>query len=208
MTTDSETPAEYRSGRCVGLDRLDYTPVAGVPERYDGDAAEATALIYFSLGMPSYMSRFDRPDCGVLGTTGLSKGVGLSHRNIVANIAMLGSAYLINGTNRDVTITGVPLFHVLGGLHLMTFSLFKGMPVVLLPRFVLEEYLECIEKYRVSVRAGPPLALLTALNERTRRSSPPYPRSCSCSRTIRSSTSTTSPRSACSALAPLPCRPR
>ena len=208
MAPGSETPAEHKSGGWVGLDGLDYTPVASVPERFDGDAAEATALIYFSSGMLYYIIIFDRSDCGVIGTTGLSKGVELSHRNIVANLAMLSSVYILNGANRDVTITAVPLFHVLGGLYLVMFSLFKGTPVVLLPRFVPEEYLGCVEKYRVSVRTEPLLVLLTALNGRARRSSSLCLRSCFSSRTTRSSTSTTSPRSAFSASAPHPCRPR
>ncbi|EKM61768.1 uncharacterized protein PHACADRAFT_204921 [Phanerochaete carnosa HHB-10118-sp] len=146
VAPNSEVPSEYRTGSWINLDRLDCTPVPCIPERFDDDASEATTLIYFSSG-----------------TTGLSKGVELSHRNVVASITQLVSVDLYNATNRDVTITGIPLFHVLGGLYLVMFSLFKGVPVVLLPRFVPDEYLACIEKYRVStiITAPPVLLLLT-----------------------------------------------
>ena len=50
MSSDAEIPAEQRARGWVTLDRLDYTPMASVPERFDGDQADATALIYFSSG--------------------------------------------------------------------------------------------------------------------------------------------------------------
>ena len=50
MAPDAEISHELRTAGWVGLDRLDTTPVPGVPERFDGDAADATALIYFSSG--------------------------------------------------------------------------------------------------------------------------------------------------------------
>ena len=50
MSSDAETPAEHKARGWVALDRLDFTPVASVPERFDGDHADATALIYFSSG--------------------------------------------------------------------------------------------------------------------------------------------------------------
>lgn len=146
LAVEGALPQELRTAGWVGLDALDCTPVAGVPERMDGDAADATALIYFSSG-----------------TTGLSKGVELSHANVVANLTLLSSVYLYNTLNREVTITGVPLFHVLGGMYLVLFSAFKGVPVVLLPRFEPREYLGCVQRYRVTtiITAPPVLLFLT-----------------------------------------------
>ncbi|GJE97813.1 acyl--CoA ligase [Phanerochaete sordida] len=148
LAPDGEVPHELRTAGWVGLDRLDTTPVLGVPERFDGDEADATALIYFSSG-----------------TTGLSKGVELSHANLVANITLLSAVYMYNANNDDVTITGVPLFHVLGGLYLVMFSLFKGVPVVLLPRFVPAEYLACVQKYKVTTIITAPPVLLFLTND-------------------------------------------
>lgn len=147
VSAEHETPGEYRAGGWATLDTLDYTPVAGLPERFDGDAARATAFIYYSSG-----------------TTGLSKGVELTHANVCANLAQLRAVHSYFQTNRDVTITGIPLFHVLGGQTLLLYSFLRGVPVVLLPRVVPEEYLGCIERYRVSVIITAPPVLLMLTN--------------------------------------------
>ena len=51
ISSSDETPVEYKTGGWVTLDRLDFTPVPSVPERFDGDDADATAIIYFSSGV-------------------------------------------------------------------------------------------------------------------------------------------------------------
>lgn len=40
----------------TGMDALDCAPVPGVPEAFDGDAADASAFIYFSSGAPLSLS--------------------------------------------------------------------------------------------------------------------------------------------------------
>ena len=51
ISPSSEVPPELTSAGFVNVDKLDYTPVKTVPERFDGNASQATAFIYFSSGM-------------------------------------------------------------------------------------------------------------------------------------------------------------
>ncbi|GJE91085.1 AMP binding protein [Phanerochaete sordida] len=146
VSPEAETPPEDAAGWAT-LDTLVYDPVPGLPERFDGAAADATAFVYFSSG-----------------TTGLSKGVELSHANVGANLAQMRAVHAYFQTNRDVTVTGIPLFHVLGGQTLILFSLLRGVAVVLLPRVVPAEYLACIARYRVSVIITVPPILLMLTN--------------------------------------------
>lgn len=97
------------------------------------------------------------------GTTGLSKAVALSHRNIVALLAQVGPNWHYYQHGRDSLLAVVPLFHVLGGVILVMFSYFKGIPVVILPRFEPDLFLGTIQKHKISVLVlVPPLLNLLA----------------------------------------------
>jgi malonyl-CoA/methylmalonyl-CoA synthetase len=67
------------------------------------------------------------------GTTGRSKGALLLHRNLVANIAALTSAW--HWTEQDRLLLTLPLFHAHGLMVGMHGTLFKGSTVVLRRRF-------------------------------------------------------------------------
>ena len=70
------------------------------------------------------------------GTTGLPKGVMLTHRNLVANLAQ--SAPMI-GVNPDDRILAVlPFFHIYGMNVLMNGGLHHRAPVITMPKFDLE----------------------------------------------------------------------
>ncbi|HEY6793610.1 MAG TPA: AMP-binding protein [Kineosporiaceae bacterium] len=95
------------------------------------------------------------------GTTGGSKGVMLTHRNLVANIAQtLGAAGL---TADDVVIAVLPFFHIYGMQVLMNCGLRSGATVVTLPRFDLGQFLEAHQRYRVTRSfVAPPIVLALA----------------------------------------------
>lgn len=95
------------------------------------------------------------------GTTGLPKGVMLSHRNLVANLIQAGEALTVN---RDDTLVGcLPFFHIYGMTVIMNLGLRNGATIVTMPRFDLAEFLELIERHRVSVGfVVPPIALALA----------------------------------------------
>jgi acyl-CoA synthetase (AMP-forming)/AMP-acid ligase II len=95
------------------------------------------------------------------GTTGVSKGVMLSHRNLVAN--MTQSEPLLAVSPEDVLIAVLPFFHVYGLCVIMNLGLLAGATLVTMPRFELEEFLDLLERHRVThAYVVPPIALALA----------------------------------------------
>ncbi len=95
------------------------------------------------------------------GTTGLPKGVQLSHRALVANVTQTQTVLGINAG--DTIVAVAPFFHSLGFVILMNASLSEGATVVSLPRFELEGFLQAIQDHRATFTVVvPPIALALA----------------------------------------------
>jgi len=94
------------------------------------------------------------------GTTGLSKGVVLTHRNFIAASVMIGMDDDLAGEQDDVYLCVLPMFHVFG-LAVVTYAaLRRGSAVVVMERFELEALLKAIEKQRVTkLWVVPPILL-------------------------------------------------
>ena len=69
------------------------------------------------------------------GTTGLPKGVMLSHYNLVANVYQLLGPNAARLTPDDVMLCFLPLYHIYGLTVALTLSLILGSTLVLMPRF-------------------------------------------------------------------------
>jgi acyl-CoA synthetase (AMP-forming)/AMP-acid ligase II len=94
------------------------------------------------------------------GTTGLPKGVMLTHRNLVANIAQINA--LESGEN-EIGIGVLPFFHIYGMVVVMNSILYAGGTVVTLPRFELLQFLDTMQKYRITCAyLVPPIILALA----------------------------------------------
>jgi acyl-CoA synthetase (AMP-forming)/AMP-acid ligase II len=95
------------------------------------------------------------------GTTGLPKGVMLTHYNLVANLRQCEGMQGFDGfAEQDVVIAALPFFHIYGMVVIMKFALAQGGTLVTMPRFDLTEFLGFIQKYRVSILPiVPPIVL-------------------------------------------------
>jgi 4-coumarate--CoA ligase len=92
------------------------------------------------------------------GTTGLPKGVMLTHTNLVANLAQCRPV-MQYGEN-EVALAVLPFFHIYGMQILMNGLLAEGVPVVTMPRFDMEQALGLIEQHKVTqFFAVPPIVL-------------------------------------------------
>jgi acyl-CoA synthetase (AMP-forming)/AMP-acid ligase II len=95
------------------------------------------------------------------GTSGLSKGVMLTHRACVANVLQQRSA--VPFAPQDRTIAVAPFFHATGFGVVANGALHAGATVVTMPRFDLEAFLGLIEEHRITkMIVVPPIVLALA----------------------------------------------
>lgn len=97
------------------------------------------------------------------GTTGLQKGVMLTHRNIVANLVQSEVAFDGGLRSDDVQLGVLPFFHIYGMVVIMNLAIRLGAKVVTVPRFDLEQYLALTQKHKVTIGyVVPPIVLALA----------------------------------------------
>jgi len=95
------------------------------------------------------------------GTTGLAKGVMLTHRNLVAEMSTAGGRPDIAfPSESDTLIAFLPYFHIYGIVMFLSFGLGCGATIVSMPRFDLEQYCELIQRYRATyLHLVPPVVI-------------------------------------------------
>lgn len=147
VTTDEVAPAGCTS----------FWEVVGAAEEMEEEEAAAAAVEEELVALP-FSS----------GTTGLPKGVMLTHKNLVSSIAQQ-----VDGDNpnlhlkagEDVVLCVLPLFHIFALNSVLLCALRAGAATVLMPKFEMGVMLQMIERHRVSMAAVvPPLVLALAKN--------------------------------------------
>lgn len=101
------------------------------------------------------------------GTTGLPKGVILTHKSLITSVAQQvdGENPNLYLTPDDVVLCVLPLFHIYSLNSVLLCSLRAGAGVLLMQKFEIGTLLEFIQRYKVSVAAVvPPLVLALAKN--------------------------------------------
>jgi acyl-CoA synthetase (AMP-forming)/AMP-acid ligase II len=119
--------------------------VAGEPEPVEIDPEKDLAALPYSSG-----------------TTGLPKGVMLTHFNLTSNVRQgLATGYLIRDS---VLLDFLPFYHIYGLTILMNSGFAIGATQVVMPRFDPELTLSLVEKHRVTNLFVVPPALLVLAN--------------------------------------------
>ena len=138
---------------------------AGIEEVFVfGDAEGATAFeTLLGIGQDAPEVLIDAAEDVVAlpyssGTTGLPKGVMLTHRNIVANISQCLPIERLEP--EEVTVGILPFYHIYGMTIILSMALENGATVVTMPQFEMEDFCQLVETH--GIQSGylvPPIIL-------------------------------------------------
>jgi acyl-CoA synthetase (AMP-forming)/AMP-acid ligase II len=170
---DSEEKVEATLALCPGaITTVVYTGGKAGEQRRAGSLAWADLLASSSGPAPEQAAVDLARDVAVLpfssGTTGVPKGVMLSQRNLVTNnvtIAASDAEYMIraSGTNQEVTIGVLPMFHIFGLNVTMSGGLHHGAKHVVVPSFNPAQFVRLMTEHRPTfLHLVPPLASFLA----------------------------------------------
>ncbi len=96
------------------------------------------------------------------GTTGVSKGVMLTHRNLVANATHAQFAQPMTGDDRYLIMA--PMFHAAGSVSVLQ-SIFLGATQVIVPAFDPATMLDLVESERITQSLGVPTMVAATVEE-------------------------------------------
>jgi PAS domain S-box-containing protein len=81
-------------------------------------------------------------------TTGLPKGVMLTHYNLVASLLQVQAAERMRAS--EIVLGVMPLYHIYGFNVVMNLTLSAGATLVMLERFEIQPFLDALQTYRVT----------------------------------------------------------
>lgn len=118
------------------------------------DASPDVALSFDDIAMYQYTG----------GTTGISKGVTLTHGNLSKQVQQIAAWFPLFEPGTQVMLGALPFFHVFGLSTAMNFSVYMGWGNILVPKPQTEVLLETIRKYRPTFVPLVPAMFIGMLN--------------------------------------------
>ena len=100
------------------------------------------------------------------GTTGLPKGVMITHGNLIANVEQASFLHQVEQPGIKVNVEDrwigfLPLYHAYGQLNVCLLAVKLLIPVYIMRTFVYEEFLRTIQTYRITeLQVVPPILVL------------------------------------------------
>ncbi|MFC4502572.1 MULTISPECIES: 4-coumarate--CoA ligase family protein [Streptomyces] len=163
ITVSALLPQAQEAARTVGITAENLIVL-------DGDGVAATghpnADDLLAQGAPAPQVDFDpATHLAVLpyssGTTGNPKGVMLTHRNLVANMAQIRPLLAMRSDDKILAV--LPFFHIYGMTVLLNAALQARATLVVMPRFDLTDFLGTIQNHRITYGfIAPPVAVALA----------------------------------------------
>ncbi|EGL18792.1 MULTISPECIES: long-chain fatty acid--CoA ligase [unclassified Paenibacillus] len=120
---------------------------SAIPVMEEVNAAEDVALLQYTGG-----------------TTGLSKGVMLTHMNLIANTLQTKHWFHKAADGEEIYLAALPFFHVFGMTVLMNQAVVRSGMMVLVPKFEVSEILGLISKLKPTVFPGAPTMYIALIN--------------------------------------------
>lgn len=98
------------------------------------------------------------------GTTGLPKGVMLSHRNVISDLCLIrGAVGKWYATGKDKILGVLPFFHIYGLTGLVLQPLHRGIELVVMPAFDMRLFLSSIQEHKITfIYVAPPVIVRLA----------------------------------------------
>lgn len=110
------------------------------------------------------------------GTTGLPKGVCVSHYNLIANIEQTifirdaGLPYDPRNRPPERWIGFLPLYHAYGQLYVILMAVKLNIPVYILKQFVYADFLQTIQNYKIThLQIAPPILVMLSKRPETKK---------------------------------------
>lgn len=100
------------------------------------------------------------------GTTGISKGVELTHVNIGTNCRQVLDIINVTAREHHTFLSLMPFFHVYGLTICMIIPVYLASTILPLPRYVPQDVLKLIAKYRPTVFPGAPSVYMSLLQQK------------------------------------------
>ncbi|KAI9124495.1 hypothetical protein K1719_004417 [Acacia pycnantha] len=142
-------------------------PIILITRQPDGEMVSVEELIEgCSDNYPEELPKvhFSQSDTAAIlyssGTTGISKGVVLTHANIISVISLFTWSVDATSSQNDVFLGFIPIFHIYGLVFFGLGLLCRGITSVIMQKFDFKEMLFAIQKYKVNnLPAVPPVVL-------------------------------------------------
>lgn len=98
------------------------------------------------------------------GTTGVPKGVMLTHRNLVANVVQSKGWIYKTQMGKEKVVAALPFFHVYGMTVALNLGVLIGASILTVPRFQAKEILKLIHEERGTLFPGAPTMYIALIH--------------------------------------------